>query len=149
MSRRYYDDDDDYEPIYRGDRNYEGVSSSIGDALSDLTVSVKKAGEKIMDEHARREVIDKVKDHANAANRKVDELVEKAKEVIDAAASAADPPPRRSTSGMPDGCFCDMRGFACPKHRGREKWRQSQDYAIHVQHNLGGQAADGGADDAK
>ena len=63
MSRRYYDDDDDYEPIYRGDRNYEGVSSSIGDALSDLTVSVKKAGEKIMDEHARRECRRRARGH--------------------------------------------------------------------------------------
>ena len=46
---------------------------------------------------------------------------------------------RQNMSGLPDGCFCDMRGFDCPLHRGREKWRLHQDYQIHVQYNINSQ----------
>ena len=58
---------------------------------------------------------------------------------------------------MPPGCFCDMRGYSCPLHRGRELWRFSKDYQLHVAHNvdpnnpgqratgIAGEAAPGGA----
>ena len=38
-------------------------------------------------------------------------------------------------SGLPEGCFRDMRGFTCPKPRDREKWRFAHDYQIHVQYD--------------
>lgn len=41
----------------------------------------------------------------------------------------------RNQSGLPSGCFCDMRGFACPLHRGQEKWRLAADYRLHLKHN--------------
>ena len=57
---------------------------------------------------------------------------------------------QKNTSGMPEGCFCDMRGWACPKHRGKEKWRQSHVVKIHEAYNGGdgGAASNGAASDA-
>jgi len=56
--------------------------------------------------------------------------------------SMGDDSPPRSQSSLPENCFCDMRGFACPRHRGREKWRQNHDYKIHVEHNIDSAASD-------
>lgn len=36
---------------------------------------------------------------------------------------------------MPEGCYCDMRGWACPLHKGHEKWRQSHVFTQHVAYN--------------
>ena len=36
---------------------------------------------------------------------------------------------------MPEGCYCDMRGWACPLHKGNEKWRQSHVFTQHVAYN--------------
>ena len=43
---------------------------------------------------------------------------------------------RRMLGDMPPGCFCDMRGYACPLHRGREAWRYSHDFKHHVENNI-------------
>ena len=38
----------------------------------------------------------------------------------------------KNTSNMPEGCYCDMRGWTCPLHKGHEKWRQSHVFTQHV-----------------
>ena len=48
---------------------------------------------------------------------------------------------RRMIGSMPPGCFCDMRGYACPLHRGKEAWRFSHDFQVHVRHNVDPQNA--------
>ena len=35
-----------------------------------------------------------------------------------------DDSPPRSQSSLPENCFCDMRGFACPRHRGEQRVRE-------------------------
>ena len=144
--RRRYDDDDDDGPIYRGNRNYEGVGASVGEALGDLATSVKRTTDQLVQEAKRSETV-------RAIGSKMDELGEGAgwKGANNPSARASrgrgdgwvDDGKGRNTSGMPEGCYCDMRGFACPLHRGREKWREGHVFQQHVQFNGGGNDADG------
>lgn len=150
MSRRFnqsrYDDSDsDDEPIYRGSRNYDGVGSSLGDAFNDLAVSVKNVAGKLVDESKRKEIVSSLQSKISEAG----ETLEKVKKDTSKAFEHAMRKDERgtNTSGMPDGCFCDMRGYACPKHRGREKWRQDRVYQQHIQHNFCGEVAAGGGED--
>ena len=46
MSRSKWDEDDEddrYRPVYHGSRDYEGLSSSVGEALGDAFVAAKNA----------------------------------------------------------------------------------------------------------
>ena len=137
-SRWDQDDSDDERPIYRGPRNYEGATSVIGDAWDDLVTSVKRAAEKIRDANDDGSDGPTLSERAKQSWEKAKVEWEKMNEQ------------QKSTSGMPEGCFCDMRGWACPKHRGKEKWRQSHVVKIHEAYNGGdgGAAANGAASDA-
>ena len=128
-SRWDQDDSDDERPIYRGPRNYEGATSVIGDAWDDLVTSVKRAAEKIRDANDDGSDGPTLSERAKQSWEKAKVEWEKMNEQ------------QKNTSGMPEGCFCDMRGWACPKHRGKEKWRQSHVVKIHEAYNGG----DGGA----
>lgn len=148
FNRRYDDsDEDDYEPpVYQGSRNYDGFGAAMTDAFNDMAVSVKKVATKFVEETKRKEIMSNVQSKVNEAG----EAVEKAKKDAAKALEQAMRKDERgtNTSGMPEGCFCDMRGFACPKHRGREKWRCERVYQQHIRHNVDGEAAAEGAPSA-
>lgn len=153
MPRRWDDDDDDYRPVYRGPRNYEGTGASIGDAIGDAVVSVTTGAanlaENIAREARRNDVLrnmgDAAADVGDMIKNTTAELGERVGQEWQKAASkiSGEPPPppqgggnRRMLGNMPPGCFCDMRGYACPLHRGREAWRTSADFKHHVAHNV-------------
>ena len=137
-SRWDQEDSDEERPVYRGPRNYEGATSVIGDAWDDLVTSVKRAAEKIRDANDDGTDGPTLSERAKQSWEKAKVEWEKMNEQ------------QKNTSGMPEGCFCDMRGWACPKHRGKEKWRQSHVVKIHEAYNGGdgGAAANGAASDA-
>jgi len=122
-SQRWDEEDDDYYPVYKGARNYESLGAKMGEAFSDLAVSVRRAAGNVLDDPA-------VSKQAAEAGK----TWEKAKKAVFGEEEPDDD--RRVASGLPANCFCDMRGFACPRHRGREKWRLAQDYKLHVKHNV-------------
>ena len=47
---RWDDDDDDYAPVYKGNRNYDSVGAKVGEAFSDLAVSVRKVADRVLDD---------------------------------------------------------------------------------------------------
>ena len=175
--RRWDDDDDDYNPVYRGSRNYEHPGASLGDSFGDAIDSVKRAAseltENIQREARKNDTLDKlgrsmseigenVKDatldltdrighEVNKATRKWDgdedehpsSSSRRQQSGRDSGSSrrgggedSEGPGSRRMLGNMPPGCFCDMRGYACPLHRGQEAWRFSQDFQSHVRHNV-------------
>lgn len=124
MSRSRWDDDDDNHPVYKGPRNYDSVGAKVGEAFSDLAVSVRRAAGHVLDDPT-------VSKKAAEAGK----TWSKAKRVV-FGADDDDDDDRPAGSGLPENCFCDMRGFACPRHRGREKWRFGHDFQLHVKHNV-------------
>jgi hypothetical protein len=157
--------------VYRGSRDYEGVSSSIGDKIGDAVVSMRNAAGRMADNLERdisrgegvgaipgklNELGENIREGAAELSERVGNEWDKAADKVregDRRSSRGsrgeryDDRPRESRSGerrmlgnMPPGCFCDMRGFACPLHRGREAWRNSHDYQTHVSHNLDSEA---------
>lgn len=158
MSRRRWDEDDrSASPVYRGSRHYEGAGASISEALSDAVVSVTTGAATIADKigrEARRnetlrsmgeavtDVGDMLKHTTSDLGERVGHEWNKATSKITGddrqpdASAADDKRNRRMLGNMPPGCFCDMRGYACPLHRGREAWRTSADYQLHVAHNV-------------
>jgi len=124
MSRsRWDEDDEEYHPVYKGSRNYDSVGAKVGEAFNDLAVSVRRAAGAVLEDPA-------VSKKAAEANK----TWQKAKHAMFGDEDSDDD--RRGSSRLPDNCFCDMRGFACPRHRGREKWRFGHDFKLHVQHNV-------------
>mmetsp|Transcript_1909 Transcript_1909/g.6274 ORF Transcript_1909/g.6274 Transcript_1909/m.6274 type:complete len:163 (+) Transcript_1909:35-523(+) len=132
---RWDDDDDDYAPVYKGNRNYDSVGAKVGEAFSDLAVSVRKVADRVLDDGGtnRGGRFDERRGSGSSNN-----AWGRARRAF----SMGDDSPPRSQSSLPENCFCDMRGFACPRHRGREKWRQNHDYKIHVEHNVDSAASD-------
>ena len=150
---RRYDNDDDDRPVFRGNRNYEGVGVGVGEALGDMATAVKRTTDRMVEEAKKSEVV----------NRLGNQVEQMTKDVRGESKSqggfthqqhpsrgpqahlGACPPARaggwgddgkgKNTSNMPEGCYCDMRGWTCPLHKGNEKWRQSHVFTQHVAYN--------------
>jgi len=149
MPRRRSDeeDDDDYEPVYRGGRNYEGPGASFADGAGDFFDAVKKGAGELAEgiKETTLSLTEKVGQEVEKVTRQWDGKDEEqrqpqpgwqqrsgdSRKVTDEVSGS-----RRMLGNMPPGCFCDMRGYACPIHRGQEAWRFSQDFRSHVQHNV-------------
>ena len=155
MPRSRWDDDDDDRPAYRGPRDYESTSTSVGDVIGDALVSVKQATTSLTQELSKSEVLrdvgDMMKETAQGVGEGLSDLSERVGNEWQRASDKLQGEERRqSGSGngggssgsrrmlgkMPPGCFCDMRGYACPMHRGREQWRFSDDFKQHVETNV-------------
>ena len=52
---RRYDDDDD-RPVFRGNRNYEGVGVGVGEALGDMATAVKRTTDRMIEEAKKSEM---------------------------------------------------------------------------------------------
>ena len=52
---RRYDDDDDH-PVFRGNRNYEGVGVGVGEALGDMATAVKRTTDRMIEEAKKSEM---------------------------------------------------------------------------------------------
>lgn len=162
---RHSDDDDDEvhdrRPVFRGSRNYEGFGSSLGETLGDVAASVKLAAANLKEQISRSDAIDKIQnklsDVGDTLKRtEVGAAVQKEFQKVAAATSKAVEERRlmaerekqrsRSHSKMPPGCYCDMRGYACPLHKGNELWRSGHVYQQHIKHNV--EKANGGSTSA-
>ena len=152
MPRRWDDDDDDdYNPVYKGSRNYESTTVSIGDAIGDAVVSVRNGAVNMAENISRearqndalRGMGEAVADVGDMLKNTTADLSERVTHEWQRATSKITGEPHDATAGnrrmlgnMPPGCFCDMRGYACPLHRGREAWRTSTGYQSHMAHNV-------------
>ena len=132
----------------------QGVGASIGDALGDAFEAAKQGASDLTRNLQRSDLLrdigrgaaevgEIVKETAVDLSERVGNEWDKATHGRPARRDRGgrDQPSeqsgsRRMLGNMPPGCFCDMRGYACPMHRGRELWRYSQDYRLHVEHNV-------------
>jgi hypothetical protein len=134
---------------------FQGMGSSIGDVIGDALVSARQATANLADnlarEARRNEVLRGIGDTAGEVGELVKEgaldlservgnewqkVTEKVSGEDDSGRREREQGSRRMLGNMPPGCFCDMRGYSCPMHRGRELWRFSKDYQLHVEHNV-------------
>lgn len=58
--RRRDDDDDDDRPVFRGNRNYEGVGVGVGEALGDMATAVKRTTDRMVDEAKKSEMVNRL-----------------------------------------------------------------------------------------
>ena len=150
---RRHDNDDDDRPVFRGNRNYEGVGVGVGEALGDMATAVKRTTDRMVEEAKKSEVVNRL---GNQVEQMTKDVRGESKSQggfttstllrgPQAHLGARHPPARaggwgddgkgKNTSNMPEGCYCDMRGWACPLHKGNEKWRQSHVFTQHVAYN--------------
>ena len=57
---RRRDDDDDDRPVFRGNRNYEGVGVGVGEALGDMATAVKRTTDRMVDEAKKSETFNRL-----------------------------------------------------------------------------------------
>ena len=145
---RRYDDDDD-RPVFRGNRNYEGVGVGVGEALGDMATAVKRTTDRMVEEAKKSEMVSRLGNQVEQITKDVrgegksqGGCFTSAPFLPVATGSPWHLPARaggwsddgrgKNTSNMPEGCYCDMRGWTCPLHKGHEKWRQSHVFTQHV-----------------
>lgn len=156
MSRRWDDDDEelhDRRPVFKGSRNYESFGSSFGETLGDVATAAKNAAANLKEQIGRNDALEKLgsklndvgesikqTDMGNSVQKEWKKVTAGTTKMLEERRLAAEIEKERSKSHskMPPGCYCDMRGFACPLHKGHEKWRTGQVYQQHLKHNLGG-----------
>ena len=141
----------------------QGPLSSFGEAIGDAIDSVKAVTSNVADNVGREiakndilrkvgdgvaDVAESIKEGAADLSERVGNEWEKATAKLDDRGRPvlSDPKSRddednekgsrRMLGSMPPGCFCDMRGYACPMHRGREAWRFTKDFQLHVEQNV-------------
>ena len=66
------DDYDDDRPVFRGNRNYEGVGVGVGEALGDMATAVKRTKDRMVDEAKKSETLSRL-------GNQVDQMTEKVK----------------------------------------------------------------------
>ncbi|KAL1523057.1 hypothetical protein AB1Y20_018017 [Prymnesium parvum] len=154
------DDDDDFHdrrPVFKGTRNYESFGSSLGEKIGDAVTTVAQAAgnlkEQLEREARKNDALDKLGSKFNNLGESIRQtdagnVIQKEWAKVTSAASKAIEERRlaaerekdqaRSHSKMPPGCYCDMRGYPCPMHKGHEKWRTSTVYQQHLLYNSDG-----------